>query len=94
MAGQQGNFKRENKSGENEQPSIIYGYYGAVAERLKATVLKTVVPTGTGGSNPSCSDWPLANRAVEHLNSGADENAKLRSIAQISSIDYQGQANG
>jgi hypothetical protein len=28
---------------------------GAVAERLKATVLKTVVPKGTGGSNPSCS---------------------------------------
>jgi hypothetical protein len=26
-----------------------------VAEWLKATVLKTVVPTGTGGSNPSCS---------------------------------------
>ena len=29
--------------------------FGAVAERLKATVLKTVVPKGTGGSNPSCS---------------------------------------
>ncbi len=28
---------------------------GAVAEWLKATVLKTVVPKGTGGSNPSCS---------------------------------------
>ncbi len=30
-------------------------HFGAVAERLKATVLKTVVPKGTGGSNPSCS---------------------------------------
>ena len=29
--------------------------YGAVAEWFKATVLKTVVPKGTGGSNPSCS---------------------------------------
>ena len=28
---------------------------GAVAERLKATVLKTVGPKGPGGSNPSCS---------------------------------------
>ena len=28
---------------------------GAVAERLKATVLKTVLPKGNGGSNPSCS---------------------------------------
>ena len=28
---------------------------GAVAERLKAMVLKTIVPKGTGGSNPSCS---------------------------------------
>ena len=28
---------------------------GAVAERLIATVLKTVSPTGDGGSNPSCS---------------------------------------
>jgi hypothetical protein len=28
---------------------------GAVAEWLKATVLKTVVSKGTGGSNPSCS---------------------------------------
>ena len=29
--------------------------FGAVAERLKATVLKTVIPKGIGGSNPSCS---------------------------------------
>ncbi len=28
---------------------------GAVAERLKAAVLKTAVSKGTGGSNPSCS---------------------------------------
>ncbi len=28
---------------------------GAVAEWLKATVLKTVGPKGPGGSNPSCS---------------------------------------
>ena len=26
-----------------------------MAERLKATVLKTVIPKGIGGSNPSCS---------------------------------------
>ena len=30
-------------------------YFGAVAEWLIATVLKTVVPQGTEGSNPSCS---------------------------------------
>ena len=28
---------------------------GAVSERLKEAVLKTVVPQGTGGSNPPCS---------------------------------------
>ena len=28
---------------------------GEVAERFKAAVLKTVVPSGTGGSNPSLS---------------------------------------
>ncbi len=38
----------------------IFWYYsvcifGAMAERLKAAVLKTVVPRGTGGSNPSRS---------------------------------------
>jgi ABC-type dipeptide/oligopeptide/nickel transport system ATPase component len=28
--------------------------------------------------------WPLANRAVEHLNSGTGENARLRSTVQLS----------
>ena len=36
-----------------------------MAERLKATVLKTVVPTGTGGSNPSCSVMSFANNEAE-----------------------------
>ncbi len=31
------------------------GLYGGVAERFKAVVLKTTVPKGTGGSNPSPS---------------------------------------
>ena len=49
-------LSKKTKVAKIEQPSIIYGYYGAVAERLKATVLKTVVRlSGTGGSNPSCS---------------------------------------
>ncbi len=34
----------------------VCGCFGAVAEWFKATVLKTVVPKGIGGSNPSCSD--------------------------------------
>ena len=33
------------------------GKSGAVAEWLIATVLKTVLPQGNGGSNPSCSVW-------------------------------------
>ncbi len=33
-----------------------------MAERLKATVLKTVVPKGTGGSNPSRSVGEGARR--------------------------------
>ena len=33
-----------------------------MAERLKATVLKTVVPEGTGGSNPSRSVGEGARR--------------------------------
>jgi hypothetical protein len=35
----------------------LLAYLGAVAEWFKATVLKTVVPKGTAGSNPACSDW-------------------------------------
>ena len=31
--------------------------FGAMAERLKAAVLKTVVLKGTGGSNPSRSAY-------------------------------------
>ena len=30
-------------------------FYGAVSEGFKETVLKTAVPQGTEGSNPSCS---------------------------------------
>jgi hypothetical protein len=33
--------------------------------------------------------WPKANRAVEHLNSRAGENAKLRSPAQLSTFKQQ-----
>ncbi len=51
---------------------------GAVAEWFKATVLKTVVPKGTGGSNPSCSvrrdentrDAPAALRGFDTKRSG------------------------
>ena len=34
---------------------IIYWIIGAMSEWLKEAVLKTVVPQGTGGSNPPCS---------------------------------------
>ena len=37
--------------------------YGAMAEWLKAAVLKTVVLRGTGGSNPPCSVWSGARVA-------------------------------
>ena len=33
----------------------MYNTFGAMAEWLKAAVLKTVVLRGTGGSNPPCS---------------------------------------
>ena len=38
--------------------------YGAMAEWLKAAVLKTVVLRGTGGSNPPCSvlEWCESGR--------------------------------
>ncbi len=32
-----------------------FGDFGAVSEWFKVTVSKTVVPQGTGGSNPPCS---------------------------------------
>lgn len=34
---------------------LYHLHFGAMAERLKAAVLKTVVLRGTGGSNPSRS---------------------------------------
>ena len=34
---------------------IVKFTFGAVSERFKEAVLKTVVPEGTGGSNPPCS---------------------------------------
>ena len=40
--------------------SDVFFFVGAVAERLKATVLKTVIPKGIGGSNPSCSVQKIA----------------------------------
>ncbi len=40
--------------------SLIYvGVQGAVSEWFKEAVLKTVVPRGTGGSNPPCSETVL-----------------------------------
>jgi len=36
------------------------------------------------GRNPSCSGWPLANRAVEQENSRTGEKAKLRSTVHLS----------
>jgi hypothetical protein len=41
---------------------------GAVAEWFKAAVLKTAVPKGTGGSNPSCSGaFFLSRRRIINL---------------------------
>jgi hypothetical protein len=40
---------------------------GAVAEWFKATVLKTVVPKGTGGSNPSCSGFGLKGYFLRYM---------------------------
>jgi hypothetical protein len=45
--------------------SYIYmavAIFGAVSEWLKEAVLKTVVPQGTGGSNPPCSEKPIIAR--------------------------------
>ena len=36
-------------------PKVLYLRAGGMAERSNAAVLKTVVPKGTGGSNPSSS---------------------------------------
>ena len=36
--------------------------YGGMAERLNAVVLKTIVPKGTGGSNPSSSAFIFPKR--------------------------------
>jgi hypothetical protein len=43
-----------------------------VAERLKATVLKTVLPKGNGGSNPSCSGKLLWVRDSNPRGSGGE----------------------
>ena len=43
---------------DTEAKNVLYYLsiiYGAMAERLNAPVLKTDVPQGTGGSNPSRS---------------------------------------
>ena len=39
----------------NESMYLITSYYGEMVEWSITTVLKTVVPRGTGGSNPSLS---------------------------------------
>ena len=44
-----------NSLARNEIRESGDGFSGAVAEWLIATVLKTVLPQGNGGSNPSCS---------------------------------------
>ena len=38
--------------------------YGAVAERSKAAVLKTVDLHGSGGSNPPCSEYKYGIFAI------------------------------
>ena len=60
-----------------QKPAILYGsssflvekwglmpLIGAVSEWLKEAVLKTVVPQGTGGSNPPCSEKPIIAKKV------------------------------
>ena len=37
-------------------------HFGEMGERFKPAVLKTVVPSGTGGSNPSLSANNIANQ--------------------------------
>jgi hypothetical protein len=61
-------------------------FSGAVSEWLKEAVLKTVVPQGTGGSNPPCSEKVFELAVLNGLSpwSGAREaesGSLLRSCA-------------
>ena len=54
-------FFKKNCSGMLHVTKKVYICSGEVAEWSIATVLKTVVPRGTGGSNPSFSAQSLSN---------------------------------
>ena len=49
----------------NESMYLITSYHGEMVEWSITTVLKTVVPRGTGGSNPSLSALGTLNRPIE-----------------------------
>ena len=49
----------------NESMYLITSYHGEMVEWSITTVLKTVVPRGTGGSNPSLSALGTLNRPTE-----------------------------
>ena len=46
---------------------------------------------GNGGSNPSCSGWPLANRAFEQVSRRTGELTQMRSTAQLSLVQIWDQ---
>ena len=48
----------------NESMYLITSYHGEMVEWSITTVLKTVVPRGTGGSNPSLSASKGVNQQV------------------------------
>ena len=50
---------------------FCYRYYGAVSEGFKEAVLKTAVPQGTEGSNPSCSETLPNWRGARAAESGS-----------------------
>ena len=62
-----------------------------MAERLKATVLKTVVSKGTGGSNPSCSVVSSSSYGAEGYNGMCCEREGVYLIDQsvlMSEMDW------
>ncbi len=51
----------ESLGGHRNALAAAAGWYGRVAEWSNAPVLKTGVPQGTGGSNPSPTAWQMFN---------------------------------
>ena len=74
------------RAGQMTPSNIQSGITGAVSERLKEAVLKTVVPKGTGGSNPPCSvryikvpkKFPVYGKMLQVTGSSGDSK---RSVA-------------